>query len=326
MKILPVFIPHQGCPFACIFCNQKTITKTSKNDLEKIKNQIAEFCRFNQNLPKEVAFFGGTFTNLPLQIQKKYFNLVEPFFAECSIRFSTRPDAIDQEILTFCKQNNVTTIELGIQSFADSVLIKSQRGYDPQTAINACKLIKNMGFKLCIQLMPGLPESSAKTWQESITRTVKLKPHYVRIYPTIVLKNTELARMYKNNEYKPLTLESAIEQTATAVTAFEEKDIKIIKIGLHSDIEPDQILAGPYHESFGELVKAEILMQRISKNFTPKTLIISAKDISLFKGFKRSMLNKLKEKHNLEKLPVIVSHELATGKFLFTEKSPQNYW
>ncbi|MCF7793161.1 MAG: radical SAM protein [Candidatus Cloacimonetes bacterium] len=326
MKILPIFIPHLGCPFQCIYCNQKTITKSTLKDLEKIKKQIHQFCNYNIDNDKQIAFFGGTFTNLPKEKQQDYFDLVKPFGDDCSIRISTRPDSIDQDILDFCRENNVKTIELGIQSFNDEVLTASKRGYNSELAISVCKTIRENGFELAIQLMPGLPDFSIQSWQETLEVTKSLSPDFVRLYPAIVLKNTDLEKSFLEAKYSPLSLEEAIQTTAFAFEYFEETDIKIIKTGLHSDIEPEQIAAGPYHESFGELVRAEILFNKIIQNFQNKTLKISTKDVSLLKGFNSLYLNRLKSALKITVLPIILDAELEKSRFLFTEKTPQDYW
>ncbi|MCD4796144.1 MAG: radical SAM protein, partial [Candidatus Cloacimonetes bacterium] len=156
MKIFPVFIPHFGCPFQCIYCNQKFITKVEKPLFDDIKKQIENFCKNNSGIEKEIAFFGGTFTSLSKDEQRKCFELVKPFETEISgIRISTRPDSINDEILSFCKENNIKTIELGIQSFDDEVLTASRRGYNAKTALNSCELVKSYNFNLGVQLMPG---------------------------------------------------------------------------------------------------------------------------------------------------------------------------
>ncbi len=326
MKILPVFIPHLGCPFDCIYCDQKIITKTEVPELKFMQEQISRFCCSKYEQEKQIAFYGGTFTNLSTEVQQMYFELVKPFFSNCSIRISTRPDAVTKEKLSFCKQNNVEVIELGIQSFDDEVLKHSKRGYSSSQAEAACSLVKQFKFKLGIQLMPGLPCFTAESWQFTQKKTSSLKPDYLRIYPTIVMKGTKLEKLYQAGKYQPLSLADTIEFTADAVEKFQQEDINIIKLGLHSDIETDQIAAGPYHQAFGELVRAEILLRKIVNQFKPATLVISAKDVSLFKGFNCSMLNKLKSRLNLTRLPLIVDLNLEKSRFLFTEKSAQDYW
>jgi len=329
MKILPIFIPHLGCPFNCVYCDQHLITKTIHINPKEIAKRIENFCRKNAAIEnKEIAFFGGTFTNLSIEKQNELFDLTKPFLAQISgIRISTRPDFIDDNILKFCKENKVKVIELGIQSFSDDVLSASKRGYNAETAISACNLIKKHNFKLGIQLMPGLPDLSEKSIKETVKTTIRIQPDFVRIYPTIVLKNTVLEKWYKEQKYLPLTIEKAIEIVSEMKLEFDKNKIKIIKIGLHSDIDTNSIVAGPYHPAFGELVNSNILLIKIIKEYKKSsTLIISAKDVSLFKGFDSRMLSKLKEKLKLDKIPIVINSNLTKNNFYWRKVSPEKFW
>ena len=327
MKIFPVFIPHQGCPYQCIYCNQHSITRSKLPDIEKIETEITAFCRKNISEEKEIAFFGGTFTSLTKSSQQKYLDIANKFKNYISgIRISTRADSIDPKVLIFCKENNVRTIELGIQSYDDEVLKKSLRGYNSETAINVCKLVKEHKFQLGIQLMPGLPGFCRRSLENSINLTKKISPHFVRIYPTIILKRTKLENWFLSGKYTPLKLNKAVEIVSCMVREFEQKGIRVIKIGLHSDIKEEDIVSGPYHRSFGELVRAEILKKNILENYKSRTLIISSSDISLFKGFNSQMLKSLKLELKLDKLPVIIDKKMEKSKFLFTEILPSEYW
>ncbi len=327
MTILPIFIPHLGCPFKCVYCNQQLITKSKIPYQEDIKNRIEKFCNNNPDNEKEVAFFGGTFTNLSKKKQQEFFDSVNLFKNKISgIRISTRPDSINQDILSFCKQNNVKTVELGIQSFNDEVLKASKRGYNSNIAIQACYLIQEFKFKLGVQLMPGLPKFSKKTLKQTIQTTIDINPDFVRIYPTIILASTELEKWYLKGKFHPLELNDAIKIVSEMIQQFEGHKIKVIKVGLHSDIDDRNIVAGPYHQSFGELVRGEILLKKIIDNFENRTLMISVAHISLFKGFNSRMLNSLKTQLNLDKIPMIIGNDLDKDNFLFTEQPAQEYW
>ena len=327
MKIFPIFIPHLGCPFNCVYCDQLTITKSKIPLVHSISQSVRKFCDNNQSGEKEIAFFGGTFTKLSEELQQAYFDAVNEHKDLINgIRISTRPDSIDQKVLDFCKDNNVRTIELGIQSFDDSVLKTTKRGYTSQTAIASCNLIKKNNFILGIQLMPGLPGFNLNSLKKTIETTIKLKPNFVRIYPTIVLKNTELENWFKTGEYSPLSLKKAIEITSEMISEFKEKKIKVIKVGLHSDINKEDIIAGPYHQSFGELIRAEMLKVEILTNFKDKTLEISPSDISLFKGFNSKMLKEIKVEKNLKYLPIIINKNIKKDYFLFTNVQPDENW
>ncbi len=327
MKIFPIFIPHLGCPFNCVYCDQDTITKSKPPIIQSISNDVKKFCGNNKLIEKEIAFFGGTFTKLSQKIQQQYFDAVNEFKDTLtSIRISTRPDSIDQDILEFCKINNVQTIELGIQSFSDKVLSTTKRGYTSQIAIESCNLIKKNNFNLGIQLMPGLPGFNASTLDETIKKAIWLNPDFVRIYPTIVLKGTKLEDWFNNGTYSPLTLDESITITSRMIREFKKESISVIKVGLHSDIAKDSIITGPYHESFGELVRAEMLKIEIINSFKAKTLEISSSDISLFKGFDSKMLKEIKAILLLKEIPIRISKKLKKNNFIFSDAEPDRNW
>ncbi|MCD4818204.1 MAG: radical SAM protein [Candidatus Cloacimonetes bacterium] len=328
MRILPIFIPHQGCDRSCIYCNQNIITGYAKPDFENISNQITNFCNHKTPQKTEIAFFGGTFTNLTRKYQLELIKLVESFYDRIDgIRISTIPDKIDENILSFCLDNHISTIELGVQSFSDNVLNISGRKYTKKTVIKSAKLIQKVGINLGVQLMPGLPESNEKTLENTIKETIKINPEFVRIYPTIVLKHTKLAKLFQNGSYNPLSLDKAVDIVSKMKMKFEQSGIDVIKMGLHSDIDFSDIVAGPYHQSFGELVKSKILSEEILLNYKKgKTLAISNQDISLFKGFKASMLNLLKEKLQIKELPIFLDKKLKSEEFYFSDEKAMEIW
>jgi histone acetyltransferase (RNA polymerase elongator complex component) len=311
MRIYPIFITHQGCPFQCVYCNQNAITNDYKINWEQILSDVNSFCTFN-TIPKknEIAFFGGTFTALPINIQQMYFDKFADFLPKIhGFRLSTRPDCINDKILQFLKKNKVSTIELGVQSLNDSVLKKSKRGYLSSKVISASKLIKKYGFDLGIQLMPGLPGSSFDTILESTEKAIKINPQFVRIYPTIVIKNTELENLYKNGDFTPLTLEESIQITVKMLRLFNYHKIKVIKIGLHSEISKNDIVAGPFHQSFGEIVKGELLLDSIIADFYKNQLIkTSSKNLSLVLGHNQRLLNKVKNILKKDKIKILIDN------------------
>lgn len=270
---IPIFVPHEGCPHQCAFCNQFQVSgeKITANQ----QTVIDEIEKYKKTIPKsvthiEVAFFGGSFTGINTELQEELLNSVQSYFKSGflkGIRLSTRPDYINSEKLDLLKKYNVSTIELGVQSFNDNVLKLAKRGHSARDVINAAKLIKNYNFNLIIQLMPGLPGDNFDISIENTHQAVKLKPNGIRIYPTIVLKNTYLEKMFNNNEFKPLTLEKAIDTTATIKNIFDKHNIPIIRMGLHplTNEETKNIIAGPYHTAFGFLVKSRIKRNKIEK-------------------------------------------------------------
>jgi histone acetyltransferase (RNA polymerase elongator complex component) len=321
MKIFPVFIPQQGCKFQCIYCNQFSITGSQGIDEKKITGALESFCNKHSALNKEIAFFGGTFTALSKELRNKYYTLIKPFLNELTtIRYSTRPDAINEEILIESSLNHVTTIELGIQSFSDSELFLSGRGYNRSTALKACNLIKEHGFQLGIQLMLGLPGFNRETFLESLNETLRIKPSFVRIYPLLVLRETPLEKMYRAGEYKPLGIDEAIDYSVELITALTGQGINVIKIGLHSDIEGrDAILAGPFHANFGELVKGELLARKIEAMVSDECILaVSDKNISLLKGNGGHILKRLENRCQNKIINVTVDTRIPDGEFIIT--------
>lgn len=290
MQVYPVFLPLQGCPFRCIYCDQYLITNKEYFDLEKHLEEISNFCKKHQDEDKEIAFFGGTFTAFDLTWQQKQFAKLAPLLnSNTAIRYSTRPDCLTKEDLVLAKKCGVGTIELGIQDFSDKVLVQSKRGYKQQQAIEACKLVQDFNLKLGIQIMPGLPGFSEESLAETKKLILELKPDYVRIYPTVVLKGTKLAELYHSGKYKPLELEEAIDISVELYEEFTAAHIQVIKIGVQIDTaDPTAIIAGPHHKAFGELVASKVLVRRlvpqISTDSSEVEIIVSKFDASKFRG------------------------------------------
>jgi histone acetyltransferase (RNA polymerase elongator complex component) len=217
-----------------------------------------------KNSRVEVAFFGGSFTCLDIEKQKEYLEVIQPFINEGkikSIRISTRPDAITDEILILLKNMHVETIELGVQSMIDDVLQRSGRGHNVSDVINAAVLIRSHGFKLGLQMMVGLPGDNAEKSLFTAQRIVELHPDCVRIYPALVIKNTELENLYNCGVYKALTLEQAVEWVVPLMKLFVQNNIMVIRVGLHPSeglTSGEKLIAGPYHPSFRQLVMTQI--------------------------------------------------------------------
>ena len=204
---IPIFISHFGCPNACVFCNQVKINgRETDVTIEDLRNIIDEYLKIlPKDSYKEVAFFGGTFTGISLGKQKEYLEGVKEYLDKGlvqGIRLSTRPDYINKEVLDQLKKYNVTTIELGVQSLDEDVLRKSARYYPIEVVYEASKLIKSYGIDLGIQLMPGLPGSTFETDFETAKKVVKIMPQNARVYPTLIIKDTEMERMYQRGEYE----------------------------------------------------------------------------------------------------------------------------
>lgn len=263
---ISLFVTHMGCPHQCSFCNQKTISGSvsalSPDDVAKTLEDAVTHGNSPENT--EIAFFGGSFTAIERGYMVSLLEATKPFMEKgCfkGIRISTRPDAIDGEVLSVLKSYGVTSIEIGAQSTDDTVLTLNQRGHTREDIFNASFLVKKYGFSLGLQMMTGLlgdtDEKSLKTCEDIIF----LKPDTVRIYPTIVLEGTYLAELYKKGEYSPQTLENAVSLCAKLLRRFHEESIKVIRLGLHSGGNVEEgYIAGPYHQAFGELCEGEIYL------------------------------------------------------------------
>ena len=233
--IIPIFVPHLGCPNDCTFCNQKKISGQTKNvKAEDVKNTIEYYLNNfkDDNKYVEVAFFGGSFTAIDKKIQENLLKAVQPYIEDKkvnSIRLSTRPDAIDKDILKMLKKYHVKTIELGVQSMNNYILNRCGRGHTAQDVKKASKLIRFYGFTLGHQMMVGLPESTMQDEINTAKELIKLKPKIVRVYPVLVIKETELEEEYKNGEYIPLTVTQAVERCKEIVNLFNKKKIKVIR-------------------------------------------------------------------------------------------------
>lgn len=264
--IIPVFVPHMGCPHDCCFCNQHTISGQEKPPGEEdVRNTIRAYSSIVAHYGSvEVAFYGGSFTAIPAVQQEMYLKTArDSIGAHVPFRVSTRPDCIDLPTLELLKAYGVVTIELGAQSMCDDVLNASGRGHLAEDTVEASALIKGEGFTLGIQTMLGLPGADREAEFYTARCVIGLKPSFVRIYPTIVLAGTALDRMYQMGEYKPMALAQAVEISAKIIPEYEKHHITVIRTGLQSSdsiSEDGKIIAGPYHPAFGELVRSCIAL------------------------------------------------------------------
>lgn len=270
---IPIFISHFGCPNACVFCNQVKINgRETDVTIEDLRNIIDEYLKIlPKDSYKEVAFFGGTFTGISLGKQKEYLEGVKEYLDKGlvqGIRLSTRPDYINKEVLDQLKKYNVTTIELGVQSLDEDVLRKSARYYPIEVVYEASKLIKSYGIDLGIQLMPGLPGSTFETDFETAKKVVEIMPQNARVYPTLIIKDTEMERMYQRGEYEVFTLDEAIKRCRKIISLLELNGINIIRVGLQpsDDLRNGGVaVEGAFHPAFRELVDGEIYFDFLKK-------------------------------------------------------------
>ena len=329
--IIPIFVPHLGCPMACTFCNQKKISGEEKQVRAKDVKKTIEYYLKNfkdDDAHIEVAFFGGSFTGIDEKIQNELLEAANIYIDEGkvdSIRISTRPDYIDKKILKRLKKYNVKCIELGVQSTNDYILKRAKRGHTFADVKKASRLIRWKGLTLGHQMMIGLQDSTLIDEMNTAKDLAKLKPKMVRIYPVLVIKGTELEQEYIEGEYEPLTVEQAIERCKEIYNYFNKKKINVIRIGLQnteeiSDPKNDtsEVVAGPYHENFRQLVESSIYYDAIVEKI--KSVNVKVKEIKItcnpkiasnIVGYKKSNIIKLNEIYDVnlvveqdEKFPI----------------------
>lgn len=306
---IPIFVPHKGCPFDCVFCNQNRITGHIK---EVTPDEVTETIeRYLTTIPKnskiETAFFGGSFTGIPMEEQNALMERVQPYIKSGKIdgiRLSTRPDYINIEILDNLKEHGVTTIELGVQSMCDSVLKAANRGHTSQQVIDAVKIIRKYDINIGLQMMTGLPGDNDEHSIETAKQLIKLQPECVRIYPTLTIRDTYLEKLYYMGKYKPQTLDEAVELAKKLLIMFEKSGINVIRLGLQPTEEINDhasVIAGPFHSSFRELVENEIYYDIILKHLNGKIgefeVFVAPSEISKVVGNKRKNIIRLAERN-----------------------------
>ena len=328
--IVPIFIPHQGCPHRCVFCDQQRITSETtqsinRRHIEKTLDRAIISKDFKERPNPEVAFYGGTFTGLPAAQIHDLLEAVNPYIRQGlfrSIRVSTRPDALDETLLEAMRNHNVLTIELGAQSMDDEVLTLSKRGHTSEDTISAVKLLRRYGFKVGIQLMPGLPGCSREKFRSTITKTITLHPDMVRLYPALVIHGTELASMYRQGRYRPMTLEEAVETCAESCFRLEAEEIPVIRIGLMSSpslLKKGQIVAGPWHPAFGFLVRSAMHQKKIHPELPRHGEALQIKiqapsrEIPLVRGYKNQGIKRIEEKTGARVIRVDSDNSVPPG-------------
>lgn len=328
--VIPIFVPHEGCPHQCVFCNQNIITGSlTKVDSDFVNNTVSEYLETmdHKNSVIEVSFYGGTFTAIPISKQNELLEVALKYKKENKIdfiRLSTRPDYIDDMILQNLKNHSVDIIELGVQSMDNEVLLKSGRGHTKEDVVEASILIKKYGFTLGHQIMPGLPgdnfEKDIITAQESI----KLRPDLCRIYPSLVIKNTPMEQMYLNGTYKPYTLEETVNICKILYCLYSTRGINIIRIGLQPTEEINfnrDVVAGPFHPAIRELIEGslynDIIAEKIPENYTGRIEIyLNNKDISKIYANKKSFFNDMKNKLKTSNIEIIQDMSIDRGCIL----------
>ncbi|MBU0482426.1 MAG: radical SAM protein [Proteobacteria bacterium] len=330
--IIPFFIAHQGCPHRCVFCNQRKIA--GAGDVAVSGSAVATEIKRRLQQPRHpgrgkvvVAFYGGSFTGLTEKRQRELLDAVSPFLENgevSGIRLSTRPDAMDSCIAAFLKARGVCTVELGVQSMDDRVLAESGRGHTGADSEKAIRCVREAGLEVGVQLMAGLPGQTTSGALRSAERISFLAPDLVRIYPAVVLKDSELAERYRSAAYRPLSLARAVILCGRMQEIFRHRGVRVVRTGLQAtDTLAGEILAGPYHPAFGELVQSRNLYRRVVKLLqdplrpTTGKMIVAEADQSVFRGEGNSNLKRLADKGLLDGVEPVFEKNAIRGEVTF---------
>lgn len=321
-KILPLFIPHLGCPFTCVYCDQNRITSVAR-PVTPVDVSDAISALSHETTGFEVAFYGGSFTSLPTAQQIALLSAVQPYIAEgqvSGIRISTRPDAISEELTDLLRAYHVHTVELGAQSMDDAVLYCCGRGHTSADTRSASELLRQRGFHMILQMMTGLPGSSEASDIATANDIASLLPDGVRIYPTVILRGTKLEHMVQNGEYREHTVADAVERCALIVPIFDAAGIPIIRLGLNptEELSSGEAVGGAYHPALGELVRSRILLDKARRLLsaedagTDVILTVNSGQISQMIGQHRGNIVVLQTEFALNSLR-IVSGDVMPG-------------
>ena len=333
--IIPYFIQHQGCPHRCLFCDQTVIAGTDTGGEKNLEADLSKnidlwLGRNRKDREVQVAFYGGSFTCLSDSLQKRLLGTVQRYIQAGKVhsaRLSTRPDCISDTICRFLLDHGVKTVELGVQSMSNKVLQTAKRGHDAEASKQAAELLLTHGLELGIQLMPGLPGETTGSFLQGVHEVVEIKPDFVRIYPAVVIKNTGLAKLFSKTAWTPLSMNQAITLTRKARELFLGSGIRVIRMGLQPSEElGKQVLAGPYHPAFGELVIGRdwyLKMRRIMSSAgkgKDVCVTISDKDYSAFVGPGKQNINRLNNLYNRNLLVVETDKRLDRFQFRYVIK------
>jgi len=324
--IIPAFLPAMGCPNRCLFCNQKASSEGPPSPSSVryfIEACLAQIPYNKKPREKQFAFYGGSFTAIHRDDQFRYLREVRPFLASGqidSIRISTRPDALDEETLSLLKEYGVRTIEIGVQSMIDEVLSLAHRGHRAEDTVSATLRLKRWGFEVGHQLMIGLPGDTCDRFLQSLDRVIELKPDFLRIHPTLVLRGTPLENLWREDRYSPLSLEETIDWLKRGLARLENSSIPVARMGLQPTDELQRdFLAGPYHPALRQLVDGAIffdmatsLLQSFQKN-GQALFLCHPKEISNLRGQKNENILRLKKHFNLSDIFIDGREELPRG-------------
>jgi histone acetyltransferase (RNA polymerase elongator complex component) len=320
--IIPIFLPHAGCPHRCVFCNQVSITgaEQATAEADHIRSRIIAFLNYKtpHRKPVQISFFGGNFLGLKINEIQYLLGLAAEFVQRGdvdSIRFSTRPDTIDSEHLEVIADYPVATVELGVQSMIDSVLALARRGHTAADTVRAVECLKARHYSIGLQMMVGLPGDDEDLSLATAREIAALQPDFVRIYPTVVVKNSRLAGWYSDGTYTPLSLDVAVTQVKNLYLYFKKNSIRIIRMGLQASADladGSTVLAGPYHPAFGHLVYSEIFLDAACEALKAAdppgpnlSIFVNPRRISTMRGLKNSNVDRLKNRFGFDHIDIV---------------------
>lgn len=314
-RILPIFVPHLGCPNDCVFCNQRRISGSPLPASGPDVTRMLSHAREQGSKRAELAFYGGSFTAIAPCVQEELLAAAQPYLADgtiASIRLSTRPDAVDEAVIRRLKAYGVETVELGAQSMDDGVLWESGRGHKASDTENAVRRLKEAGFSVILQMMTGLPGSNREKDLDTARKIISLCPDGVRIYPTVVVENTPLADMWRAGEYREHTVEEAVSLCGDILSGMEAAGIPVIRLGLNptEELSSGGAIAGAYHPALGELVRSEIMRRRAAQLLRAVpggscvTLGVAPDKVSAMTGQHRQNVHRLTEEFALSGLRI----------------------
>ncbi|MCP4629260.1 MAG: radical SAM protein [bacterium] len=326
--IIPIFLPHAGCPHQCVFCNQVSITGNAPAafNTDQIRSQIHQYPGYknDRRKPVQISFYGGNFLGLKIDEITRLLDLATQFIEQGhvdSIRFSTRPDTITPEYLDIIAAYPVATIELGVQSMDDQVLVLAERGHSAADTVRAVEQLKEHQYEIGLQMMAGLPGDNEIRSLSTAEQITALAPDFVRIYPTLVVNKSKLARWYHSGRYTPLSLADAVTRVKILYLLFREYNIRVIRMGLQASEELENgstVLAGPYHPAFGHMVYSEVFFdaakQAIDSIQTLSdaiTISVNPRSISKMRGLENINIKKLRERYQLKSVKVVPDASLA---------------
>lgn len=297
--VIPVFVSNLGCPHRCIFCDQRQFSPPMKpEEIPALVDSFLAGCRHPDRRRRVLGFFGGSFTGLAPDLLDAYLAVTRDLIDRGRIhaaKASTRPDMVSPEVLDLLRRAGFEELEIGVQSMDDTVLEASMRGHTSGDSTRAAELIRASGMRLGIQLMPGLPREDAAGFRLTVDASLRMNPDTARIYPVVVLRGTKLEDLFMRGEYRPLSLDEALKRALYAKIRLESRGCTILRMGL-PQAPGLNVAAGPFHPSFGFLVRAkayEMMAARAVGTLGQGCIIaVNPRDVPELVGYRRETVQR----------------------------------